>query len=108
MSVTNEVFLSQNVEAIQAFSKMLYDVGAIYDIPRHALNLVYDEAGHTIAFNLNGSLFCNLRFFLQLHWSEYNTPAGGSVAESWWWVVLAHELAHNLVKEHSANHSYYT
>lgn len=108
MSVMNEVFLAQNVEPIQAFSKMLYDVGDIYNIPRNALNLMYDEAGNTIAFNLNGSLFCNLRFFLQLHWAEYETPAGGSVAESWWWVVLAHELAHNLVKEHNANHSYYT
>lgn len=108
MSIMNEVFLAQNVEQLQAFSKMLHDVGDIYNIPRTALNIFYDEVGNTIAFNLNGSLFCNLRFFLQLHWNEYNTPAGGSVAESWWWVVLAHELAHNLVKEHSSNHSYYT
>ncbi|OBT99020.1 hypothetical protein VE01_02430 [Pseudogymnoascus verrucosus] len=108
MSVMNEVFLAQNVEQIQAFSKMLHDVGGIYNIPRNALNIFYDEVGNTIAFNLNGSLFCNLRFFLQLHWNEYKNPAGISGAESWWWVVLAHELAHNLVKEHSSNHSYYT
>ncbi|OBT78796.1 hypothetical protein VF21_02548 [Pseudogymnoascus sp. 05NY08] len=108
MSVMNEAFLAQNVEQIQAFSKMLYDVGDIYNIPRAALNIFYDEVGNTIAFNLNGSLFCNLRFFLQLHWNEYKTPLGGSAAESWWWVVLAHELAHNLVKEHNSNHSYYT
>ena len=108
MSIMNEVFLAQNVEQLQAFSKMLYDVGDIYNIPRIALNIFYDEGGSTIAFNLNGSLFCNLRFFLQLHWNEYKSPAGGSVAESWWWVVLAHELSHNLVKEHNSNHSYYT
>ncbi|TKA64973.1 hypothetical protein B0A49_08571, partial [Cryomyces minteri] len=29
-------------------------------------------------------------------------------AAVYWWVVLCHELAHNLVKEHSADHSYYT
>lgn len=108
LSIMNEVFLAQNVEQLQAFSKMLYDVGDIYNIPRNALNIFYDEGGNTIAFNLNGSLFCNLRYFLQLHWNEYKNPAKGAVAESWWWVVLAHELAHNLVKEHNANHSYYT
>ncbi|KFY33555.1 hypothetical protein V494_07516 [Pseudogymnoascus sp. VKM F-4513 (FW-928)] len=108
LSIKNEVFLTQHVEPLQAFAKMLYDVGDIYSIPRTALNIFYDESGSTIAFNLNGSLFCNLRFFLQLHWTAYKGPTGASAAESWWWVVLAHELAHNLVKEHSANHSYYT
>jgi len=26
----------------------------------------------------------------------------------WWWVVVAHELAHNLVGVHGSEHSYYT
>jgi hypothetical protein len=26
----------------------------------------------------------------------------------YWWVILCHELAHNLVADHSSNHSYYT
>lgn len=25
-----------------------------------------------------------------------------------WWVVLAHELTHNLVSHHNSEHSYYT
>ncbi|KFY32448.1 hypothetical protein V493_00181 [Pseudogymnoascus sp. VKM F-4281 (FW-2241)] len=107
-SIMNEAFLAQNVEQIQSFSRMLHDVGDVYNIPKRALNIFYDEVGSTIAFNLSGSLFCNLRYFLQLHWNEYKSPAGGSVAETYWWVVLAHELSHNLVKEHNANHSYYT
>jgi len=26
----------------------------------------------------------------------------------YWWVILCHELAHNLVGDHSSDHSYYT
>lgn len=104
LTLSPEEFLSRNIKALNAFAKLLWDVAAIYGIPRDAMNITYDESGGTIAFNLQGSYFCNLRFFLQLHWEK----AKYSAAESWWWVVVAHELAHNLVKEHNAEHSYYT
>lgn len=104
LTLSPEDFLSRNVKALSAFAKLLYEIAAIYGIPRDAMNITYDESGGTIAFNLQGSYFCNLRYFLQLHWEK----AKYSVAESWWWVVVAHELAHNLVKEHNADHSYYT
>jgi len=108
ISISHEAFLTQNVAQLQAFAKMLHEVGDIYGIPRKALNITYDEVGSTIAFNLQGSYFCNLRFFLQLHWTGYKASTGMAEAASWWWVVLAHELAHNIVKEHNASHSYYT
>lgn len=108
LSISPEVFLSQNIVQLQAFAKMLYEVGDIYGIPRNALNITYDEVGSTIAFNLQGSYFCNLRFFLQLHWAGFKAGTRVAEAASWWWVVLAHELAHNIVKEHNASHSYYT
>lgn len=104
LTLSPEEFLSRNIKALNTFAKLLWDVAAIYGIPRDAMNVTYDESGSTIAFNLQGSYFCNLRFFLQLHWEK----AKYSAAESWWWVVVAHELAHNLVKEHNAEHSYYT
>ena len=77
----------------------------------HYLHIFYDEAGGSIAFNTNGSLFCNFRFFLQLHaqgLQGQNTGQGRAEAATWWWVVLAHELAHNLVQIHNSDHSYYT
>ncbi len=37
-----------------------------------------------------------------------NGNEGRAEATTWWWVVLAHELAHNLVKPHNSEHSYYT
>ena len=73
-------------------------------------HIFYDEQGGTIAFNSNGSVFCNFRFYNQLHAPKMeSSPVEGRVdAASYWWIVIAHELAHNLVKEHNAEHSFYT
>jgi len=105
------LFLADNKQSIAQFETVLKDAGAVYDMKLSTLHMFYDEQGNTIAFNSNGSIFCNLRFFKQLHAWKAN-DAGAAKARkdaiTWWWVVLAHELAHNLVSTHSASHSYYT
>ncbi|PHH77103.1 hypothetical protein CDD80_927 [Ophiocordyceps camponoti-rufipedis] len=101
-------FLAANSEAINAFADLLAEVGSIYSLTPQTMHVFYDESGGTIAFNKGGSIFCNLRFFLQLHAGTVADGAGRAEAGTWWWVVLAHELAHNLVKPHSSDHSYYT
>ncbi|KAI1342072.1 hypothetical protein F5Y15DRAFT_331733 [Xylariaceae sp. FL0016] len=100
-------FLSANHSAINAFAALLKDVGDVYQIKTTALHIFYDEAGGTIAFNRDGSIFGNLRFYLQLHHGD-EREEGKATAAVWWWVVLAHELAHNIIKPHNADHSYYT
>ena len=104
------IFLSQNVTALNAFAILLHEAGDVYGLPRKALHVFYDESGCTIAFNSNGSIFCNFRFFAQLHQKkiESGTGEGRVEAAAYWWIVLAHELAHNLVKEHNSEHSFYT
>ncbi|KAG6038673.1 hypothetical protein E4U41_003908 [Claviceps citrina] len=94
-----ESFLSANIGPINAFAGLLVDVGAIYSLAPAVLHIFYDESGGTIAFNTGGSIFCNLRFFLQLHAAGVSAGGGLGRAEAatWWWVVLAHELAHNLL-----------
>lgn len=108
-------FLTQNFEAIGQFEGVLRDVGEIYGLSAKAMHIFFDEAGGTIAFNSNGSIFCNLRFFKQLHLEGMKGAGAGAgkgqmrvEATTWWWVVLAHELAHNLVNPHNSEHSYYT
>ncbi|KAF4824404.1 hypothetical protein CGCSCA5_v001098 [Colletotrichum siamense] len=104
-------FLSTYHGAINSFAALLTEVGGVYSLSPRVLHIFYDESGSTIAFNSNGSVFCNLRFFLQLHADKLNrSPGGEGKAEAgvWWWVVLAHELAHNLVQPHNSDHSYYT
>lgn len=111
MSTTPQIFLAHNSNAINAFASILVEIADVYSLSRRVIHIFYDESGGTIAFNTNGSLFCNLRFFLQLHQAGINGPnAGQAKAEAaiWWWVVIAHELAHNLVSTHNSDHSYYT
>lgn len=111
MSTDPSQFLSANLTAINTFAGILVEIAQVYSLSQKVLHIFYDEAGGTIAFNTGGSLFCNFRFFLQLHAKglEGQSPGQGRAeAATWWWVVLAHELAHNLVSTHNSDHSYYT
>ncbi|ODA79799.1 hypothetical protein RJ55_05395 [Drechmeria coniospora] len=113
MTTPQADFLSANIGAVNTFASLLVEVGNIYSLAPRVVHIFYDESGGTIAFNTGGSIFCNLRFFLQLHATKIatagaNSGAAKAEAASWWWVVLAHELAHNLVSLHNSDHSFYT
>ncbi|KAH7310077.1 hypothetical protein BKA65DRAFT_169686 [Rhexocercosporidium sp. MPI-PUGE-AT-0058] len=110
LSMNPTTFLSQNVTALNAFSLLLQDVCDVYALPRRAMHIFYDESGGTIAFNSGGAIFCNFRFYSQLHVAKMagGSGEGKSEAAAYWWIVVAHELAHNIVKEHNAEHSFYT
>ncbi|KAI1332078.1 hypothetical protein F5Y16DRAFT_358462 [Xylariaceae sp. FL0255] len=102
-----DTFLTTNHSAINTFAALLKDVGEVYRMPTSVLHIFYDEGGSTIAFNRDGSIFCNLRFYKQLHAGQKGSEDKAAAAV-WWWVVLAHELAHNIIQPHNADHSYYT
>jgi hypothetical protein len=72
------------------------------------MSVFYDPAGRTIAFNRAGSIFCNYFYFQQLHEASLLQSQDTTEALVYWWVILCHELAHNLVGDHSSAHSYYT
>lgn len=114
ISTDHMTFLGEHSEAITRFEALLRDIADIYGVSPSAIQIHFDQEGPCIAFNTNGSIFCNLRFFLQLHYNKIRDNIGRTAAEGrveatvWWFVVVAHELAHNLVAAHDANHSYYT
>ncbi|KAI9650029.1 hypothetical protein NHQ30_000042 [Ciborinia camelliae] len=103
-------FLAANVSSLNSFAALLHEAADIYSLPRKAIHIFYDDHGNTIAFNSKGSIFCNFRFFQQLHMKKLESKSGEDKAEvgAYWWVVLAHELAHNLVGPHNSDHSFYT
>ncbi|KAJ9618401.1 hypothetical protein H2203_008997 [Taxawa tesnikishii (nom. ined.)] len=103
-------FLSNNSAALNAFAFLLLDCANIFLLKPQSVHVFYNEEGNSIAFNNNGSIFCNLRYFLQLHWNKWNRADGEGKVEAavYWWVTLCHELAHNLVSDHGSQHEYYT
>ncbi|RAK94758.1 hypothetical protein BO79DRAFT_163870 [Aspergillus costaricaensis CBS 115574] len=103
-------FLAKNSVGINVFASMLMDCAGVFSLRSDILSIFYDPGGKTIAFNRAGSVFCNYFYFQQLHEKQLlaNPTADRADALVYWWVILCHELAHNLVGDHSSAHSYYT
>ncbi|KAJ5936507.1 hypothetical protein N7454_005142 [Penicillium verhagenii] len=103
-------FLANNRTSINIFASVLLDSGSIFAMRADSLSIFYDPGGKTIAFNRAGSIFCNYFYFQKLQEQallQSSTP-DRTDAIVYWWVILCHELAHNLVADHSSAHSYYT
>ena len=100
-------FMEANASALKLFATILLDCADIFALNRSTVHIFYDEAGSTIAFNQSKALFFNYRYFENLHLPsvQQGKRTDGIV---YWCVVMAHELSHNLVSDHSAQHSYYT
>lgn len=111
-SVNNSsAFLQQHSAGLTTFATLLKSVGEVFSLNPRTLNIFFETSGKTIAFNRDGSIFCNYKYYHELHERAMAT-AGNSDAYAdafvYWWVILCHELAHNLVGDHSSDHSYYT
>ncbi|KAL1980877.1 hypothetical protein VTN96DRAFT_3373 [Rasamsonia emersonii] len=103
-------FLAENSMGINAFATLLGECASVFVVRVDSISIFYDPGGKTIAFNRAGSLFCNYLYFKQLHETRLSQDPVNGRAEAlvYWWVILCHELAHNLVEDHSSDHSYYT
>jgi hypothetical protein len=105
--VPSGTFISTNYKGLDDFGHLLRDVANIYNLNQAAMHIFYDNQGPTIAFNSSGSIFCNFRFWKKLHQGKLGKESQLE-ATAYWWVVVAHELAHNLVSAHDSQHSFYT
>lgn len=103
-------FLANNRASINLFASILLECGSIFSMRADSLSIFYDPGGKTIAFNRAGSIFCNYFYFQQLQEQPLLQSASPDRTDAivYWWVILCHELAHNLVGDHSSAHSYYT
>lgn len=101
-------FFQSHQKSLASFVVLLRQCASIFDLSTSTLNIFSDEQGATIAFNQGGSIFCNLRFFEQLHSDNMASSDGLVEAMSYWWITLCHELAHNLVGDHGPQHSFYS
>ncbi|KAJ5326304.1 uncharacterized protein N7506_009406 [Penicillium brevicompactum] len=107
--VDRSSFLATNRAGFNLFASVLLDCGSIFSMRADSLSIFYDPGGKTIAFNRAGSIFCNYFYFQTLQEKallQQSTDRTDAIV--YWWVILCHELAHNLVGDHSSAHSYYT
>ncbi|KAL2785683.1 hypothetical protein BJX66DRAFT_342861 [Aspergillus keveii] len=102
-------FLSNNSLGMNLFASILLNCAEVFSLKPDTLSIFYDPSSKSIGFNRAGSIFCNFYYFQQLHEKElFQNPRDQAEAMIYWWVVLCHELAHNLVGDHGQVHSYYT
>jgi hypothetical protein len=108
--INSSDFLRDNSAGLTRFATLIKSVGDVFSLDPKTLNIFYETSGKTIGFNRNGSIFCNYMYFQHLHEKQLLNDAAGAYADAfvYWWVILCHELAHNLVADHSSDHSYYT
>lgn len=110
-SISNRsAVLAEHSAGIDAFASILAECAHVFSLRVDSITIFYGPQDKAIAFNRAGSLFCNYHYFQQLHESplRQDPKAGRADALVYWWVILCHELAHNLVSEHSSAHSFYT
>ena len=100
-------FMEERSSALESFAAILIDCADTIALARKSLHIFHDHQSNTIAFNHNKALFFNYRYFEDLHFANVR-KGKKSEAIIYWFVVLCHELAHNLVADHSSAHSYYT
>ena len=100
------MFVSNNRSALNAFALVLLNCAEAFSLVPTAIHIFHEADSSTIAFNQDRSLFFNYHYFESLH---LPTVEQGNKADAiyYWFVVFCHELAHNLVSDHSSEHSYY-
>eukprot|EP00456_Euglypha_rotunda_P033647 TRINITY_DN25998_c0_g1_i1.p1 TRINITY_DN25998_c0_g1~~TRINITY_DN25998_c0_g1_i1.p1 ORF type:complete len:187 (+),score=13.75 TRINITY_DN25998_c0_g1_i1:379-939(+) len=74
----------------------------VFKIPTATLQMYVDVDGSQIAWNSNGSVFCNLRYFYQCRHSKNDEGSW-----TFWFIIVCHELAHNGETGHNARHEHY-
>ncbi|KAH9039973.1 hypothetical protein EDB84DRAFT_1476646 [Lactarius hengduanensis] len=101
-----ELLVQRKHDVLARFLHVLNPLVAIYKIPQSSLHVFADNEGQLVAFNRNGSLFMNLRYYEA--WHDRDVQQGDfSKAYISWYFTLAHEIAHNLVHPHNSEHEFY-
>lgn len=106
MTEESLIFCKDNWTTVERFSYLLNDLANIFRLDAGTVAIFYAKGGSVIAFNSNGSLFFNLRYFAKLHENGQRVPS----VDAWifWYTTCCHELAHNLSRPHDVKHGYYT
>ncbi|CAG7850452.1 SubName: Full=Uncharacterized protein {ECO:0000313/EMBL:CCA72144.1} [Serendipita indica DSM 11827] len=101
-----QLLLQTKLDVINRFISIIQPLKKVYKLPDSSLHIFYNLEGPTIAFNAGGALFLNLRYYEGWHDTQLQKKEPIKAMISWFF-TLAHEIAHNLIGPHNAEHSYY-
>ncbi|KAF9007980.1 hypothetical protein BDQ17DRAFT_1388899 [Cyathus striatus] len=99
-------FMQKKHDVLARFIHIIASLAKLYTLPLQSLHVFSDLEGGLIAFNRNGSVFLNLRYYEAWHDSEVQSGKTSTAFISWYF-TLAHEIAHNLVHPHNSEHEFY-
>ncbi|EIW74063.1 hypothetical protein CONPUDRAFT_86046 [Coniophora puteana RWD-64-598 SS2] len=101
-----ETLVTTKRNSLARFIHVITALSRVYSLPISSLHVFCDMGGGLIAFNRNGSIFLNLRYFEAWHDQKVER---GDLNEAYisWYFTLAHEIAHNLVQPHNSEHEFY-
>ena len=102
----SEEFMTRNVACVDSFGIVLERLCSVYDLKLSSIAIFHDPTGGTIAFNAGRALHFNLRFFHALHFTQ--NKQFSPECYCYWYVTIAHELAHHMVSAHNKEHGFYT
>ncbi|EPQ50301.1 hypothetical protein GLOTRDRAFT_82416 [Gloeophyllum trabeum ATCC 11539] len=99
-------FMEDKHDALARFIHVMQALREVYKLPAKSLHVFCDLGGELIAFNREGSLYLNLRYYEAWHDEEVRN---GDMSKAFisWYFTLAHEIAHNLVHPHNSEHEFY-
>ncbi|KAG8941929.1 hypothetical protein FRC03_003856 [Tulasnella sp. 419] len=70
-----------------------------------SLHIFYDQRGNLLAFNKDGGLFVNLRWYEE--WHDLDVKNGKTDKSLiFWYHTIAHEIAHNVFPTHNTEHEF--
>ena len=99
--------LQANAAALERLINRIYKpVGSIFGLDPRSMYVFCDTAGPAIAFNRAGAIYLNFRYYLAWHDELVKQGRLADPLVSTYFSV-AHEIAHNVVAAHNAEHEWY-
>jgi len=101
-----ESLIQRKHDVLARFIHVLKPLVELYKIPQTSLQVFADKEGQQISLNRGGCLVMNLRYFEAWHDRDVQ---GGNYDDAliYWYFMLAHGIAHNIVYLHNSEHEFY-
>jgi hypothetical protein len=97
----SEILSQSRIVPLSQFINILKDLADVFEVTSKAIHIFYDNSVNSIAFNRDGALFFNLKFYLELHEQVCKTKPTID-AMTYWFMTFCHVLSHNFIQLHNS------